>query len=315
MGHIAVIGAGVIGLSIAHELAEGGHDVTVFAERDHTGAVSSVAAAIWFPHAVDNAPRVRQSGELTRARLTALARTDPRTGVRLRTGTVLTRHPDPDLSWTAAVPGHRPATADELPPGTDGVTCELPVAVTGLYLAWLRAAVSSKGVAFKTAVLTSPDDVGAGFDAVVVAAGLRSGALLGGDDEVFPIRGQVVRLANPGLTRWLLDDDNPGGLTYVVPRDDDVVCGGTGDRGSWDETADPATEESILRRAIALVPALAGAPVVSRAVGLRPARTSVRLDTVRGYAVPVVACYGHGGAGFTLSWGEASAVRALVDGL
>jgi D-amino-acid oxidase len=310
-----VIGAGVIGLTIAYELSEAGHDVTVLADRDHTGAVSSVAAAIWFPHAVDNAPRVLESAELTRERLTALAHADPRTGVRLRTGTVLTRHADPDLSWTAAVPGHRPATAAELPPGASGVTCDLPVVVTGPYLAWLRAALDAKGVRFRTTALTSPADVEPGFDTIVVAAGLRSGALLGGDDQVFPIRGQIVRLANPGLTRWLLDDDNPGGLTYVVPRDDDVVCGGTGDRDSWDETADPATERAILRRAIELVPALAGAPVVSRAVGLRPARTSVRLETLSGYDVPVIAAYGHGGAGFTLSWGEASAVRALVDAL
>ncbi|GAB7039641.1 FAD-dependent oxidoreductase [Catenuloplanes niger JCM 9533] len=314
MGRIAVIGAGVIGLSAAHELAGAGHDVTVLADRDHTGAVSSVAAAIWFPHAVDAVPRVLESAHLTRDRLTSLA-ARPETGVRVRTGTVVTRHPDPDLSWTAAVPAHRPATPDELPPGAAGVTCELPVAVTGRYLAWLRADVIARGVDVRHAVLRSVDDVGPGFDAVVVAAGLRSGALLGGDDQVFPIRGQVVRLANPGLTRWLLDDDNPAGLTYVVPRDDDVVCGGTGDAGSWDETVDPDVERAILARAVALVPALAGAPIVSRAVGLRPARTSVRLETLGGYPAPVIAAYGHGGSGFTLSWGEAAAVRALIDAL
>ncbi|MDP9793676.1 D-amino-acid oxidase [Catenuloplanes nepalensis] len=314
MARIAVIGAGVIGLSIAHELAGAGHNVTVLADRDHTGAVSSVAAAIWFPHAVDAVPRVLESAQLTRERLSALA-ARPETGVRLRTGTVLTRRPDPDLSWTSAVPVHRAATPDELPPGAAGVTCELPVAVTNVYLAWLRAAVEARGVTFRAAELTTPDVAGRDADVVVVAAGLRSGALLGGDDEVFPIRGQVVRLANPGLTRWLLDDENPGGLTYVVPRDGDVVCGGTGDVGSWDETADPAVERAILERAIALVPALAGAPIVSRAVGLRPARTSVRLETVSGYPTPVIAAYGHGGSGFTLSWGEAARVRALVDAL
>ncbi|MDQ0364502.1 FAD-dependent oxidoreductase [Catenuloplanes indicus] len=314
MGRIAVVGAGVIGLSIAYELAAAGHDVTVLADRDHTGAVSSVAAAIWFPHAVDAVPRVLESAELTRERLASLA-ARPETGVRLRTGTVLTRRPEPDLSWTSAVPVHRAATPDELPPGASGVTCELPVAVTGRYLNWLRAAVAARGVTFGHVTLGSVGEVPPGFDVVVVAAGLRSGALLGGDDQVFPIRGQVVRLANPGLTRWLLDDDNPDGLTYVVPRDDDVVCGGTGDTGAWDETVDPAVERAILARAIALVPALAGAPIVSRAVGLRPARTSVRLEIIGGYPTPVIAAYGHGGSGFTLSWGEAARVRELVGTL
>jgi D-amino-acid oxidase len=152
-------------------------------------------------------------------------------------------------------------------------------------------------------------------DAVVVAAGLGSAALLGGDPEVYPIRGQVVRVANPGLTDWLLDDDNPAGLTYVVPRDKDVVCGGTGEINSWDETPHPDIEAAILHRATALVPALANQPVLSRAVGLRPARTTVRLELVPGHHRPVIACYGHGGSGFTLSWGEAMEVAHLVAAL
>ena len=56
------------------------------------------------------------------------------------------------------------------------------------------------------------------------------------------------------------------------------------------------------------MPALAGAPVVSRGVGLRPARPAVRLERDGG----VVHCYGHGGAGVTLSWGCAEDVVALI---
>jgi D-amino-acid oxidase len=147
---------------------------------------------------------------------------------------------------------------------------------------------------------------------VVVAAGIRSAALLGDDDTVFPIRGQVVRVANPGLTEWITDDDNPGGLTYIVPRDEDVVCGGTNDVGSWDETVHADVEAAILRRVEALVPALRGQPVLSRAAGLRPARPSVRVEAVAGHARPVFANYGHGGAGFTLSWGDAARIVRLV---
>ncbi|ATE55443.1 FAD-dependent oxidoreductase [Actinosynnema pretiosum] len=313
MGRIAVIGAGVVGLTVAHELSAAGHEVEVVAGADHSGSVSSVAAAIWFPHAVGSSERVLESGRVTGERLAALA-ADPATGVRLRTGTVLSRRPDPDRSWTAAVPAWREAGAGEVPEGARGVVVTLPVAVTDVYLDWLRARVERRGVVFRAAELVEPEDVGAGFDAVVVAAGLGSGALLG-DPEVHPIRGQVVRLANPGLTRWVTDDDNPGGLTYVVPRDGDVVCGGTGDVGEWGTEPDPEVEAAILRRATALAPELAGCPVVSRAVGLRPARPRVRLEVVPGRGLPVVACYGHGGAGFTLSWGEAAEVVRVVGGL
>jgi D-amino-acid oxidase len=76
----------------------------------------------------------------------------------------------------------------------------------------------------------------------------------------------VVRLADPGLTGWLLDEDHPAGLTYVVPRGDDVVVGGTAVEGATDTEPDPAVEAAILERACALVPALRGARVLSRAV-------------------------------------------------
>ena len=137
----------------------------------------------------------------------------------------------------------------------------------------------------------------------MVAAGLGSGALLG-DDTGVPVQGQVVRLADPGLTGWLLDEDNPAGLTYVVPRGTDVVCGGTAVEGATGTEPDPAVEAAVLRRGWRTwCPELRGARVLSRAVGLRPGRPTVRLDRTRRDGRPVISCYGHGGAGVTLSWG------------
>lgn len=51
---ITVIGAGVIGLSTAHELASAGHQVTVIHDQDPLETVSAVAAAIWFPYHSEN---------------------------------------------------------------------------------------------------------------------------------------------------------------------------------------------------------------------------------------------------------------------
>ena len=306
---VAVVGAGVLGLTVAHELAVAGHRLVVRGDRDAAAGVSGVAAALWFPHAVDRSPDVLASARVTYERLVDLAGR-PETGVRLRSGRVLTRRPDPDLSWTGSVPRHEALAADEVPAGASGVRCVLPVVLPEPYLRWLRDAVLALGVQVRREeVTTVPEDA----DAVVVAAGLRSAALLGDDREVFPVRGQVVRLANPGLREWVLDEDNPQGLTYVVPRDDDVVCGGTGEVGSWDEAVHPHVESAVLERVTALVPELCGQPVLSRATGLRPARTSVRLEAVPGRGRPVYACYGHGGAGYTLSWGDAARVTALVS--
>src|SRR3712207_9188380 len=40
-----------------------------------------------------------------------------------------------------------------------------------------------------------------------------------------PIRGQVVRVHNPGLERFVLDGENPEGVTYVIPRSEDCILG------------------------------------------------------------------------------------------
>ncbi|RJK93891.1 FAD-dependent oxidoreductase [Vallicoccus soli] len=309
---VTVVGAGVVGLTVAHELAAAGHAVRVLADADAQASTSGAAAALWFPHGVPHTPQVLASAAATYRRLVDLAR-DPATGVRVRAGTVLSRRPDPDRSWTSAVPEHRVLGPGEAPAGASGVRCTVPLAVTGTYLAWLQEQVRRRGVALERRAVGSLAEV-EGADAVVVAGGVRSPALLGDDRTTVPVRGQVARLANPGLTEWVTDDDNPDGLTYVVPRDGDVVCGGTGDVGAWDRSVDPAVEDAVLRRVRALVPALADRPVLSRAVGLRPGRPDVRLEPVEGHGRPVVACYGHGGAGFTLSWGDAGRVVRLLEG-
>lgn len=305
------MGGGVIGLSIACELARAGDAVTVVADRTAAQSVSAVAAALWFPYRSGSSPDTERWLARSLVRFERLA-ADPTTGVDLRAGTVVERRAGPDRAWTTAVPDAREATPGELPAGArSGVRATVPVITTPVYLAWLQARCRDLGVAFVDRTVGAVDELAGTADLVVVAAGLRSGALLD-DDTVFPVRGQVVLLPNPGLTEWVVDDDHPDGMTYVVPRRDDVVCGGVAQDGVWDERPDPETERAVLARATALVPALVGLPVLSRAAGLRPARDRLRVERVPGHAVPVLACYGHGGAGVTLSWGCAEAVAALA---
>ena len=308
---VAVVGGGVVGLSIAHELAARGHDVTVVADRSAQESVSAVAAAIWFPYRAGASADL--AGWLSRSlhRFGELS-LDPATGVDLRPGLVVERRPDPDRSWTDALPHHTEAAAQDLPSGaTSGVRVTVPVITTPVYLRWLAGRCAELGVRTVHRSLASVDELHGLADVAVVAAGLRSGELLD-DDSVFPVRGQVVRLANPGLTHWVTDEDDPAGITYVIPRREDVVVGGTAETGSWDEGVDREAERAMLSRATALVPALDGLSVLSRAAGLRPARAAVRLERVPGRALPVLACYGHGGAGVTLSWGCAEQVADLV---
>jgi D-amino-acid oxidase len=121
----------------------------------------------------------------------------------------------------------------------------------------------------------------------------------------------VVVVEQFGLDEWWLAEEGPDGEvpTYVIPRTHDVVLGGTDDDGDWSRTPSPEVADDILRRATALVPEVAKARVVRHKVGLRPARPEVRLERVG----DVIHCYGHGGAGVTLSWGCADEVLRLAE--
>jgi D-amino-acid oxidase len=304
-----VVGGGVIGLTCALELARAGHQVTVLTADPIEATTSAVAAALWFPYRAAPADAVLSWAAASLQAFTALA-DDPGTGVALRPGTVVHRTPAPDLWWAPSVTGHRPATPDELPPGVPGGTrCTLPVVDMDRYLAWLGDQAAAAGVEVRLRRVASPAE--APGDLVVLAAGLASGPLLG-DPSGIAVQGQVVRLHAPAVTDWVLDEENRAGLTYVVPRGRDVVVGGTAVDGATGTEPDPAVEAAVLDRARALVPALRGAPVLSRAVGLRPGRPTVRLDRTTVDGRPVIACYGHGGAGVTLSWGCAADVVALA---
>ena len=103
---------------------------------------------------------------------------------------------------------------------------------------------------------------------------------LAADPSVYPVQGQVVLVEQVGLDRWWVDDLDTEGPTYVVPRSRDIVVGGTDVEGEWSRTPSPEVASAILRRALRLVPELAGAEVLGHRVGLRPARPEVRLERV-----------------------------------
>lgn len=309
---VTVVGAGVVGLTVAHELVAAGDTVTVVADVDTSETVSAVAAALWFPYRSERSDGADELLRASLARFTALAG-DPDVPVDLRAGTLIERTDVPDRSWTTTVPDW--TESEVVPDGAAGaIRATLPMIDMPRYLPWLRAQLDRHGVAVERRTVDSPDDLAGAADLVVVCAGLRGGELLGDDTSAEPVAGQVVRLANPGLTEWLLDEDNPDGMVYVLPRRDDVVVGGTAVVGSADATVDPATEARMLERAERLVPDLVGQPIVGRAAGLRPARPSIRLERVEGRSVETIAAYGHGGAGVTLSWSTAARVAELVHG-
>ncbi|EFJ40484.1 hypothetical protein VOLCADRAFT_69505 [Volvox carteri f. nagariensis] len=192
------------------------------------------------------------------------------------------------------------------------------------YLPWLTDQIRALGgrllrVSSRLASLeqlSCPEVLGtaaaADVDCVVNAAGLGSLELIP-DPAVAPIRGQVVRVEAPWVKEAYFYEPY-----YIIPNRDTVVLGGTGQRGDFNLSVCPKDRQDILEGCCRLLPSLRSARPVADWVGLRPGRTSLRLEMQpeggggRGRAVPVVHNYGHGGAGLTLAWGCAGDVVRLI---
>jgi D-amino-acid oxidase len=305
---VLVIGAGVTGLTGGVRLAEAGYDAHILARELPLETTSAVAAAIWYPYLARPLDRVLGWSETSLRTFRDIAENDEESGVVLREGVELVRARSEDPWWVSAVRDWKRLDFTP-PPYRDGWTFTTPIIEMPVYLAWLQQRFEAAGgTVTRMALSALPDHA----DLVGNCSG-RGARLLGGDEEVVPLRGQVLRLGQVGLTRWLLAEDGP---TYIVPRSHDIVVGGTEDHGAWDRRPSPDVADQILARAIALVPELADAPVLGHRVGLRPARPTVRLEPEKlesGHRV--IHCYGHGGAGVTISWGCADEVLELATAL
>ena len=301
-----------MGLTSALRLAERGHDVDVLARDLPQETTSAVAAALWYPYRALPRDAVLRWSATGLTELSRLADEHPDSGVAHRWGTEYVRGPMTRPWWADAVPALERAT--DVPAGYDGGwRMAVPVADMPVYLDWLVGRLAGHGVTVSRAWLPalpppSPDRV------VVNCTGLAARALTG-DDSLVPVRGQTVLLEQVGLEEWTLDasGEETGDLTYVVPRTNTIVVGGTAQDGVYEPQPDPQTAEAILARARVLVPELAKARVVGQRVGLRPGRPAVRLAPEQQEGGTVIHCYGHGGAGVTLSWGCADDVAALVE--
>jgi len=112
----------------------------------------------------------------------------------------------------------------------------------------------------------------------------------------------------------LVIDDDPGVLSVLTRffqrKGWEVHQAGSGEDGlrRWEATRPDAVLLDLD------LPGMSGRQVLDVLVGLRPGRPTVRLEAEQCGDSLVVHNYGHGGGGFTLSWGCAEEVLALIQG-
>ncbi|HML93919.1 MAG TPA: FAD-dependent oxidoreductase [Thermodesulfobacteriota bacterium] len=316
MNKALVVGAGVIGLTSGIRLLEEGFQVRIIAASLPPETTSNVAPAYWYPYRVFPEGRVLAWATVSYKTYTAL-RSVPGTGIDAFELLKLFDRPAEEPFWKPAVKSYRHARPDELPPGyIDGFVVEVPRIETPVYMSYLVERFKRSGGRMEKleTELDSLDGLAADGEILVNCTGLGSRKLCG-DENVYPIRGQLVRTSNPGLKKCLSDESGPLALSYIVPRYGDCILGGTAEENNWSLDVNPETAAGILRKCAILEPRIKDAEVLGHGVGLRPGRTEVCLEKgVTPGGRPVIHNYGHGGGGFTLSWGCAEEVVEIARG-
>ncbi|KFV16427.1 D-aspartate oxidase, partial [Pterocles gutturalis] len=155
-------------------------------------------------------------------------------------------------------------------------------------------------------------DLHSEYNIIVNCAGLGAHHLVG-DEKLFPVRGQVLKVHAPWVKHFIRDGD---GLTYIYPGIHRVTLGGTREKDSWSLSPDPGTTKDIFDRCCSLEPSLQEAQDIKVKVGLRPSRWCVRLErevlSQGRVQLPVVHNYGHGAGGFSVHRGTAKEAARLV---
>jgi D-amino-acid oxidase len=307
---VAVVGAGVSGLTSAVLFAESGFETAILADEIGDETNSAAAAAIWYPYDVGTGARIIPWALKSYDRFLELAR-DRQTGVSITELRVFSRlGPITPPEWAQSF-ATSPVGASDTPSAfVSGFVIHVPLIETGKYLTYLASRLTSAGGSIRGGIrFKDLEEIGAEFDLIVNCAGLGARELVP-DREVEPHRGQVAIVEKIDLPYAVVCDDPP--LMYAIPRSNDCVFGGTNDV-SDDRSADPRTTARIIAECERVLDRTAP-PLIRERVGLRPCRASgvrVAAEKLRdGRAV--IHNYGHGGSGFTLSWGCAETVLDLA---
>ena len=306
--NIAIVGAGICGLSTAYELLQAGYKVTLIAKEFSPNITSNKAAAFWFPYHIRNDERgiewCKKSYSFFKEKSA-----DSLTGISMISIIKASKKgADDETSWLNYMPesSYSILSENEIPNGYEkGCKAIVPLIETQIFLPWLMNQIKEKGANIVQQEITDLQELEDNFDVVVNCSALGARQLCN-DATVIPFRGQVV-LLEPGLPNYIfLDNQTP---SYIVPRKDATIVGGTYEEGVYDAITEEQSLQEILQKAYTILPALKQRKVIGSWAGLRPFRNLVRLEKEGN----IIHNYGHGGSGFTLSFGCAKQILQILQ--
>lgn len=311
MKRIAIIGAGISGMSTAYLLSGTKQYVIDLIAKDFSPNITSDrAAAFWFPYHIRNDKRgvqwCRQSYDFYKEYAS-----DPATGISFIQIIKGVGHGIKDEeAWMSFMPDKslRKLESDELPHGyAEAYEATVPLIETQIFLPWLTDQLKADGVNIIQREVKDLYTLQEQYDVVINCTALGARELCD-DETIIPVRGQIV-LLEPGYPdKIFLDNHLP---SYIVPRKDATIVGGTYEENEYDAVTIDETLESVLQKAYSVDPQLKERKIIGNWAGLRPFRPEIRAE--REPDTNIIHNYGHGGSGFTLAFGCATSVVELTN--
>jgi glycine/D-amino acid oxidase-like deaminating enzyme len=229
---VAVLGAGVMGMTAATLLLDLGLKVTIFSDRKPTQTTSAKAGGQWAVSIVEFSGKEQEfKGIIKTAYTTFKASIGQGFGVSERSN--FTAAPSHNLEIVLQlVPGliPKPVNLPRLPfeghskPGLEYKTLLIEPPI---FLARLEADLKARGVNFVKKKFTGKSDVFASVTQKTIVNCTGIGAMtLWNDPKMVPIKGQLAMLPAQPALQYLYGQDG-----YMFPRADHVVIGGTFESG------------------------------------------------------------------------------------
>ncbi len=310
---IAVLGAGVSGLTTAVLLAEKGFDVQIITKSLPKETTSAVAAAIWFPYEAYPEDKVNRWSYTSFREFEKLSNIKE-SGVSFIPFTAyLDSHETP--WWLESLPESHvmnDRVKSPVNPEHRGFKLNVPLIETPIYLDYLFHRFENAGGRLIQKEIKHLDELNDG-QLTINCTGLGAKYLFQ-DELLYPIQGQIVKVeADPeieGLATEYFLGKHGDEIAYIIPRRDCTVLGGSVKKHHSAVKPDNGLTKRIIQYCTQFQPRVQHLEIRESVVGLRPGRTRIRVE--KDPHLPVIHNYGHGGAGFTVSWGCAQEVLKLM---
>lgn len=240
-GAVAVLGAGVMGLTTACLVQEAGFPVTLYAAALPPHTTSNIAGGQWSPFGHFREDQVTPEWRTQFARALDYSwrrfqiMLGPEYGVRWLTTYVEGARPTPE----ALAPYHideRRLSEREHPFRIEHLSrYDTMYAEVGRLLRQLRRDVQLGGGKFEIRRFASREELNTLPEQLIFnCTGLGSRDLFG-DTDLIPARGQLAVLVPQPEIRYAFS----GQAGYMFPREDGIVLGGTFERDVWETTPEP----------------------------------------------------------------------------